>query len=265
VTTAPPLALKVENLSCTIGKYMPIADVNFHLKEGEFLALLGPTGCGKSTLLNSLAGLTKPAKGKITLFGQTQNGIHPRVGYMQQSDTALMPWRSALKNIAAGLVFCKNNLQLDKATIASHSQMWLTRVGLAGLGNHYPYQLSGGQRKRVLLAQTLIRSPALVLMDEPFGALDVLTRAQMQSELLTQWDSEPFSVLFVTHDIDEAMTLADHIIVLSAAPYSRPIAHFKTDFPRPRSINTVRYTSQYIQLHADISSALRSSHIPPLR
>jgi NitT/TauT family transport system ATP-binding protein len=179
-------------------------------------------------------------------------GVNRHAGYLFQTE-ALMPWRNALDNVTAGLEF--RGLQRDEAVLQARE--WLKRVGLGGFGDRYPHQLSGGMRKRVSLAQTLILNPQILLMDEPFSALDVQTRQLMENELLDLWSADRKSVLFITHDLEEAIALSDRVVVLSAGPETRPIGEFAIDLPRPRDVSEIRLTPRYIELHTQIWHAMK--------
>ena len=220
--------------------------------EGEFVAVVGPTGCGKSTLLNVAAGLLAPTGGSATVFGEKLRDINARAGYLFQND-ALMPWRTALQNVTVGLEF--RGIAAKEAR--SRAADWLRRVGLAAHGHKYPHELSGGMRKRVALAQTLILDPKILLMDEPFSALDVQTRSLMENELLNLWAQDRKSVVFVTHDLEEAISLSDRVVVMSAGPASRLIGEFAIDLPRPRDVSEIRLTPRFVELHRLIWQALR--------
>jgi NitT/TauT family transport system ATP-binding protein len=217
---------------------------------GEFVSVVGPTGCGKSTLLNVAAGLLEPSAGRIAVFGEPLVGINRRAGYMFQSES-LMPWRSARENVAVGLQF------RGATDAAAQADEWLRRVGLGGFGDRYPHQLSGGMRKRVSLAQTLVLDPDIILMDEPFAALDIQTRQLMENEVLALWAAKRKAVLFITHDLDEAIALSDRVVVLSAGPASHPIGEFDVDLKRPRDVAEVRTTPRFIELHQAIWAVLR--------
>ena len=203
------------------GRYVAVRDVTLSIGAGEFVSVVGPTGCGKSTLLNVAAGLLAPSSGRALVHGVPLPGINARAGYMFQSD-ALMPWRNTLDNVTAGLEFHG----VAKSAAIPKAREWLARVGLAGFEDRYPHQLSGGMRKRVALAQMLILDPEILLMDEPFSALDIQTRQLMENELLELWSANRKSVLFITHDLEEAISLSDRVIVLSAGPATRPIGEF---------------------------------------
>jgi NitT/TauT family transport system ATP-binding protein len=250
--------LALEGVTCTFpargdnAAYTAVADVSVSVGEGEFVSVVGPTGCGKSTLLNIAAGLLAPTRGGVTVFGEKLDDINSRAGYLFQSD-ALMPWRTALQNVLAGLEF--RGVAADEARPRAGD--WLKRVGLAAHGGKYPHELSGGMRKRVGLAQTLILDPKILLMDEPFSALDVQTRGLMENELLNLWSQDRKSVVFVTHDLEEAISLSDRVLVMSAGPASRVIGEFAIDLPRPRDVSEIRLTPRFVELHRLIWTALR--------
>jgi NitT/TauT family transport system ATP-binding protein len=213
---------------------------------------VGPTGCGKSTLLNVAAGLLKPSSGTLRVLGEPLAGINRRAGYMFQSE-ALMPWRSALANVTAGLEF--RGAARDDAR--RRGEDWLARVGLTGFGDRYPHQLSGGMRKRTSLAQMLILDPQILLMDEPFSALDIQTRQLMENELLELWNADRKSVIFITHDLEEAISLSDRVVVLSAGPATHPIGEFPIDLPRPRDVAEIRMAPRFIELHDQIWHSMK--------
>jgi NitT/TauT family transport system ATP-binding protein len=252
-------ALLLDGIACTFvdkedrtQRYTAVADTTIAIAPGEFVSVVGPTGCGKSTLLNVAAGLLTPSVGSVEVFGEPLTGINRRAGYMFQSD-ALMPWRSALQNVIAGLQF--RGTDPEHALELGHA--WLGRVGLNGFGDRYPHQLSGGMRKRVALAQTLILDPDIILMDEPFSALDIQTRQLMENEVLELWNASKKAVLFITHDLDEAIAMSDRVIVLSAGPATHPIGEFAIDLPRPRDVAEVRSNPRFVELHAQIWDVLR--------
>jgi NitT/TauT family transport system ATP-binding protein len=247
-------ALYFKNICVNFGDYKAVLNTSISIKDGEFVSVVGPTGCGKSTLLNIAAGLLEPSKGEIQIFGKSLNGgMSNQVGYLFQGES-LMPWRTALENITVGLEY--RNVTKNKATaLANH---WLARVGLTGHGHRYPHQLSGGMRKRVSLAQTMILDPKIILMDEPFSSLDVQTRQLMENELLDLWSSDKKSIMFITHDIEEAISLSDRVIVLSAGPETHPIAEFIIDLPRPRDMFEVRVTEKYIEYQKQIWATMKN-------
>lgn len=232
--------------------YMAVRDVTLKLGTGEFVAVVGPTGCGKSTLLNLVCGILPASSGEVSIHGTMVAGIQPGIGYMFQNE-ALLPWLTARDNVALGLRFRGD----DQAAIRRKTDEWLTRVGLAGFGDRFPHQLSGGMRKRVALAQTMIMDPRIILMDEPFSALDVQTRQLMENELLDIWSADRRTVIFVTHDLEEAICLADRVVVLSAGPGTTPIADFAIDLARPRDVTEVVHSRRYAELHAQIWGTLK--------
>jgi NitT/TauT family transport system ATP-binding protein len=232
--------------------YTAVKEVTLSIADGEFVSVVGPTGCGKSTLLNVVAGLLKPSAGQVRTFGEPLAGINRRAGYMFQSE-ALMPWRTALANVTAGLEF--RGVARDEAS--RRGEEWLERVGLGGFGDRYPHQLSGGMRKRTALAQMLILDPKILLMDEPFSALDIQTRQLMENELLELWSADRKSVIFITHDLEEAISLSDRVVVLSAGPATRPIGEFAIDLPRPRDVAEIRLTPRFIELHDRIWHSMK--------
>ncbi|MBA2547825.1 MAG: ABC transporter ATP-binding protein [Burkholderiaceae bacterium] len=278
-------ALSLRDVSCTFvsrdnpsQRYTAVDDVTLDVAPGEFVSVVGPTGCGKSTLLNVGAGLLEPSTGQVHVFGKPLVGINARAGYMFQTE-ALMPWRTARANVMAGLEF------RGVTDASERAEAWLKRVGLGGFGDRYPHQLSGGMRKRTALAQTLVLDPDIILMDEPFSALDIQTRQLMENELLDIWagageersntlsasrshaaDGRPHTggehvrkaVLFITHDLDEAIALSDRVVVMSAGPASHPIGEFVIDLPRPRDVAEVRVTPRFIDLHKAIWDVLRA-------
>lgn len=246
-------ALSLTNVTVTFtGKgssagYTAVKDTTLNIADGEFVSVVGPTGCGKSTLLNIGAGLLKASSGEVKVFGEPLIGLNAKAGYMFQSES-LMPWRSALDNVTAGLQF----RGLDAVTARAKGEDWLERVGLAGFGNRYPHEMSGGMRKRAALAQMLILDPKIMLMDEPFSALDIQTRQLMENELLQLWEQDKKSVIFITHDLEEAISLSDRVIVLAAGPATHPIGEFVIDLPRPRDVSEIRMTPRFLQLHEQI-------------
>ncbi|MFZ1907465.1 MAG: ABC transporter ATP-binding protein [Burkholderiales bacterium] len=253
-------ALALERITCTFAAredrskgYTALKDTTLVVAPGEFVSVVGPTGCGKSTLLNVAAGLLKPSAGSVTVNGERLAGINRHAGYLFQAD-ALMPWRTALDNVVAGLGF----RGLPRSQALAKGNEWLKRVGLSGFGDRYPHQLSGGMRKRVALAQTLILGPQILLMDEPFSALDIQTRQLMENELLELWSADRKSVVFITHDLEEAIALSDRVIVLSAGPETHPIGEFAIDLPRPRDVSEIRLTSHFIELHGEIWHRMKS-------
>lgn len=229
-----------------------IRDVNLTVGAGQFCAIVGPTGCGKSTTLTLTAGLESPSAGSVRVFGRPVEGITRDAGFVFQND-ALLPWKSVINNVALGPKF----RGATKNDALAEARRWLATVGLSGFESHYPHQLSGGMRKRVSLAAALINKPKLLLMDEPFSALDVQTRAIMTNELLALWDRTRPSVLFVTHDLEEAIAMADIVVVMTAGPATVK-AVYEIDLPRPRgAVQDIRFTSRFLELYQQIWEALR--------
>ncbi|GAA4251565.1 ABC transporter ATP-binding protein [Dactylosporangium darangshiense] len=227
-----------------------VHDLTISIRPGEFVAVVGPTGCGKSTTLSLVSGLEPPSSGEVLVDGAPVRGIPAGVGYMFQQD-AILPWKNVLDNVAAGPRF----RGVPKARARADAATWVERVGLAGFEAYYPHQLSGGMRKRVALAQTLVNEPKIILMDEPFSALDVQTRALMQDELLRLWAGTA-AVIFVTHDLEEAIALADRVIVLTAVPATVK-ADFTINLPRPRDVEEIRLTTAFLDIYREIWDSLR--------
>lgn len=254
-----PYALELNRISVTFHspdepaqRYTAVADTTLRIRAGEFVSVVGPTGCGKSTLLNVGAGLLEASSGEVKVFGEPLQGINRRAGYMFQTE-ALMPWRSAIGNVMVGLQY----RGVPEEDARAQAQAWLERVGLADFGDRYPHQLSGGMRKRTALAQVLALDPDIILMDEPFSALDIQTRQLMENEVLDLWAARRKAVLFITHDLDEAIAMSDRVVVLSAGPATRPIGEFEIDLPRPRDVAEVRTQPRFVQLHGQIWDVLR--------
>ena len=234
------------------GLYTAVEDATLGVRPGEFVAIVGPTGCGKSTLLNVAAGLLQPASGAVTIFDTPLGFLNRDAGYLFQSD-ALFPWKTARDNVALGLEIAGK--PRDEALLRADG--WLETVGLKGFGDRYPHMMSGGQRKRVGLAQVLIRDPKILLMDEPFGPLDAQTRQIMGNLLLQLWSAARKAVLFVTHDLEEAIALADRVVIMSAGPRARIIGDWTVPLPRPRDSFEVRLDPQFHALHREIWDVLR--------
>lgn len=234
------------------GRFDAVAESNLKVAENEFVAIVGPTGCGKSTLLNAVAGLLVPAGGTVEIGGQRLQGLNRKAGYLFQQD-ALMPWKTVLENVAIGLEIAG----LPRAQAREQARGWLEKVGLGNFGDRYPHMLSGGQRKRVGLAQVLIRNPKYLLMDEPFGPLDAQTRVIMGDLLLDLWSQDKKAVIFVTHDLEEAIALADRVVIMSAGPRARIMAEYRIPLARPREISEIRLDNQFHHIHREIWGALK--------
>ena len=235
------------------GIYTAVERATLHIGDGEFVAIVGPTGCGKSTLLNVTAGLLTPAAGKVNIFGKLLSALNLQAGYLFQSD-ALFPWKTAIENVAIGLHVA--GVAADDAQ--ARSKEWLARVGLDAFVDRYPHMLSGGQRKRVGLAQVLIRDPKILLMDEPFGPLDAQTRQIMGNLLLDLWTADRKAVLFVTHDLEEAIALSDRVVIMSAGPAARIIGDWRVPLSRPRDTSEVKLDPAFHELHREIWQKLKA-------
>lgn len=232
--------------------YQAVRDIDLKVAPGEFVSVVGPTGCGKSTLLNAAAGLLVPSGGTVDIFGQRLAGLNARAGYLFQAD-ALMPWKTARDNVAVAL----EPKHVPRAEARKRADEWLARVGLKTFVGSYPHMLSGGQRKRVALAQMLIRDPEILLMDEPFGPLDAMTRQIMGNLLLDLWAQDKKAVMFVTHDLEEAIALSDRVVVMSAGPAATIIADFTVGLARPRDTSEIRLDPEFHRIHKEIWSSLR--------
>ncbi len=244
-----PPAITFKNISRSFGAYTAVSGIDLEISAGKFVSVVGPSGCGKSTLLNLAAGLIAPSTGDVSVFGSPLNGLNRRAAYMFQQD-ALLPWKTVLENVGLGLRF--------RGTFnEAEARQWVERVGLAAFADKFPSQLSGGMRKRVAMAQCWIVDPDILLMDEPFSALDVHTRMRMEGELLDLWTGSPKTVLFVTHDLEEALSLSDEVVVLSAGPASRIIARHAIDLPRPRNLMDIRTEPRFAELYREIWAQLK--------
>ncbi|MGL5362024.1 MAG: ABC transporter ATP-binding protein [Bosea sp. (in: a-proteobacteria)] len=232
--------------------YTAVTGINLEVAAGEFVSIVGPTGCGKSTLLNAAAGLLQPSGGKVDILGAPLVGLNGRAGYLFQQD-ALMPWKTALDNVAVAL----EPMNVPRAEALERARVWLARVGLRAFVDRYPHMLSGGQRKRVALAQMLIRDPEILLMDEPFGPLDAQTRQIMGNLLLDLWSRDKRAVMFVTHDLEEAIALSDRVVVMSAGPAAGIVADYRVPLERPRDIAEIRLEKAFHDIHRDIWASLR--------
>lgn len=244
-----PHAITFEKISRSFGGYTAVDGIDLEIGLGKFVAVVGPSGCGKSTLLNLAAGLIAPTRGSVSLFGTPLSGLNRRAAYMFQQD-ALLPWKTVLENVGLGLRF-------RGAFSEAKAREWVNRIGLATFADKFPSQLSGGMRKRVAMAQCWIVDPDILLMDEPFSALDIHTRTRMEGELLDLWTGSQKTVLFVTHDLEEALSLSDEVVVLSAGPASHIIARHMIDLPRPRDLMDIRTDPQFAELYREIWAELK--------
>ena len=247
----PPKAVELKNVAVRFGSFTAIDNVNLSVADGEFVAVVGPTGCGKSTILNLVTGLLPAAKGNVEIFGKRLAGLNGESGYMLQQE-ALLPWKTALDNVALGLVF--QGMPVEEARKCAAP--WMAKVGLKGFEHRYIHQMSGGQRKRVAMAQTLIMSPRIVLMDEPFSALDVHTRRLMHRILLNLWQEDRRSLIFITHDLEEAIALADRVVVMSAGPAAQVVGEVRITLPRPRDVSALATTDEFLRLYRELWSLL---------
>jgi NitT/TauT family transport system ATP-binding protein len=234
------------------GTYRAVESASLDVADGEFVAIVGPTGCGKTTLLNVAAGLFPPSTGRVEIFGSDLEGLNRQSGYLFQAE-ALFPWKTALDNVAIGL----EPMGVARDEARRRAQEWLVRVGLGQFGPRYPHMLSGGQRKRVGLAQVLIRDPKILLMDEPFGPLDAQTRQIMGNLLLELWSADRKAVMFVTHDLEEAIALSDRVVIMSAGPAARIIGDWRVPIARPRDIGEVKLERAFHELHREIWKMLK--------
>ncbi|MFP3466852.1 ABC transporter ATP-binding protein [Leifsonia sp. SIMBA_070] len=232
--------------------FTAIHDVTLTVEPGQFCAIVGPTGCGKSTTLAQVSGLERPSAGSVSVGGRLVEGITSGVSYMFQADS-LFPWKTVLANVMIGPIL----LGTPKREATALAMDWLRRVGLAGFEDRYPHQLSGGMRKRVAMAAALINNPRILLMDEPFGALDVQTKAIMQTELLGLWEDLRPSVLFITHDLDEAVALSDRVVIMTSSPGTVKDV-FDVDLPRPRGdVQEIRHEERFLEIQGRIWESLR--------
>jgi NitT/TauT family transport system ATP-binding protein len=243
------------------GSYCALDQISFSIAAGTFCAIVGPSGCGKSTLLNLMAGLAAPSSGSLRIGGAELTGVNPRATYMFQQD-ALLPWKDVRDNVALGLTLTR----VSRAEAHARADAWLARVGLTAFARHFPAQLSGGMRKRVAMAQNWIIDRDILLMDEPFSALDIHTRQRMESELLGLWEeSGRKTIVFVTHDLEEAIALADRVVVLSAGPASRVVSEHAVTLDRPRDLLELRTQLAFVELYRAVWADLRGEVIKSQR
>lgn len=236
--------------------FKAVAPTTLSVADDAFVSIVGPTGCGKSTLLNAVAGLLKPASGAVSILGKPLAGLNTDAGYLFQQD-AVMPWKTALDNVAIALEIA--GVRREEAL--AEARTWLGKVGLSRFVDRYPHELSGGQRKRVGLAQVLIRRPKILLMDEPFGPLDAQTRQIMGNLLLDLWAADRKAVLFVTHDLEEAIALSDRVLIMSAGPEARVIGDHRIDLARPRDASEIRTDPRFHEIYKAIWSQLKAEVI----
>jgi NitT/TauT family transport system ATP-binding protein len=232
------------------GGAQAVADVTLNVKAGEFISIVGPSGCGKTTILNLLAGLIPLQRGSINVAGKRPRAGRHDIAYMLARD-CLFPWRTAIQNAMVGTEF----RGMSKTEGRQRAAGFLKRVGLDGFADHYPKALSHGMRQRVALARTFAMGSSILLMDEPFGALDAQTKMQLEDLLLDLWSDERRSVVFITHDLSEAVTLSDRVIVMSARP-GRIVDNISIPLPRPRSVRSLQKDPAYHELYAKVWSRL---------
>jgi len=251
--------LRVRDLAVGYGAEPVIEGVNLEVAPGKFVSLVGPSGSGKTSILRAVSGLLTPRSGGIEL-----NGSSDSLGFLFQDD-ALLPWRTARENVALGLRIRK----LPTKAAESEADAWLARLGLEGFGARFPHELSGGQRKRVAIAQILALKPKLLLMDEPFASLDAIVRTRITQELLNWVEREQLSVLLVTHDLEEALTVSDTVYLLSQGPRARILASYIVAIPRPRDIFASRKHPNFAplleRLWNDMSSAMNGAEFEAQR
>ena len=220
--------------------------MDLFVRQGELVALVGPSGCGKTTVLNLLAGQVEPVSGSVRLAGEPVKGMLPSVGYISQADT-LLPWRTVLDNVALAMELRGT----DKAVRRERAAALMAQMGLAGFENNWPRELSGGMKKRAAIARVLAVDPAILMMDEPFAPLDALTRQKLQDDILALWETTGATILYVTHDLTEAITLAGRVILMSARP-GRVVKTYDIDLPRPRRVMDVKFSPRFVELERTI-------------
>ena len=250
--------LELENVSVSFPQkkgrppLIALEDMALCVEEGELVVLVGPSGCGKTTVLNVLAGQISPVVGQVRLAGEPVNGVLPSMGYISQSDT-LLPWRTVLDNVALAMEL----RGIPKTQRRERARVLMAKMGLAGFEENYPRELSGGMKKRAAIARVLAVDPAILMMDEPFAPLDALTRQRLQDDLLSLWESTGCTILYVTHDLTEAITLADRVVLLSHRP-GRVVGEYPIDLPRPRRVMDVKFSPQFVALEKAIWQDLRA-------
>ena len=241
--------LTINSVEARFGETLALAKIDLEVKNGEFITFVGPSGCGKTTLMNVIAGLQQPTSGHVMMDGADIAGKPGHVGYMFQKDL-LIPWRTVTGNIVLGAALTGRATKADRTA----ARELAARYGLGDFVDHYPHALSGGMRQRVALMRTLAFHKDVLLLDEPFGALDAQTRLEMQQWLLEVWADSGRTVLFITHDVDEAVFLADRVVVMSARPGRIQAVH-EVAVPRPRTVDTLM-TSEFMELKSQVLSGL---------
>jgi len=229
-----------------------VQDISLTIESGRFVSIVGPSGCGKSTLLKMVSGLERPSAGSISVSGTPVRGMRRDVGFVFQTD-ALLPWKTLRDNVGLALRY----RGVARAEASRRAQDWLSRVGIGSLGDRYPHQVSGGQRKRASICATMVYEPELMLMDEPFSALDVQTRDLIETDVLRVWEElGNQSIIFVTHDLEEAIAMSDRVIVLTRGP-GRIKADYTIDLPRGRDVREIRSDPRFAEIYQKIWGDLR--------
>jgi len=250
--------IRIEQLSKTFirgeREVTVLTSVNLEIEQGSFVVIVGPSGCGKSTLLNIVAGLLPATSGHVFYRDNLMGEPHPEIGYLTQKDT-LMPWRNVESNIKMPLEI-QGRSKAERTRLA---QELIARVGLKGFEKHYPHELSGGMLRRACLARMLSADPETLLMDEPFGALDAQLRLELQAELLNLWSGSNKTVLFITHDIEEAIVLGDRVVVLGLG--GRVVLDTPVHLPRPRDAAKTRFQPEFVALHERLWQALFEARV----
>jgi NitT/TauT family transport system ATP-binding protein len=242
----------LSSIQVSFSEHTAIENLSFEIPSGQFVSIVGPTGCGKSSVLNLVAGLLKPSAGLVRTGGRELAGVNHDAGYMFQQD-ALLPWKTCLENVMLGPIL-RGRPKVEALGDARH---WLDRVGLGGFEGRYPSQLSGGQKKRVAMAQVLINRLPILLLDESFSALDVQTRTIMENKLLDLWQELKATVLFVTHDLEEAIALSDRVLLFKAGPRATLKADYPIRLPRPRNVAEARFIPGFAELYRTLWSSLK--------
>lgn len=245
------IMISIENISKKYGDFQAIERVDLHIQKGEFVVLLGASGCGKSTLLNLVAGFEKPTTGKVVVNGREVTDVDPHCGMVFQQ-YALFPWLTVKENVAFGLKM-KGLAKVERAQIA---QRYIEMVGLKGFENKFPNALSGGMRQRVSIARVLANDPDVILLDEPFAALDAMTRQVLQDELLDIYEKSKKTIIFITHSIDEALLLSTRMLIMGARP-GKIVTDIHNDLPMPRT-SEVQLSPRYNELKAQIWETVQS-------
>ena len=263
-----PPVIEFKNVSKTFNpgertQFTALRDINFTIDDiphyGEFIGIVGPSGCGKSTILNLIHGFDDvypPTTGEVLVRGRKVAGPGRDRGMIFQKYSSF-PHRTVLENVTFGLELNESELKLGRSERVARARDWIRKVGLAGHEHKYPHQLSGGQQQRVAIARSLVLKPQIILMDEPFSALDIQTRQLMENEVLDLWAASRKAVLFITHDLDEAIAMSDRVVVMSAGPASHPIGEFPINLPRPRDVAEIRTLPEFVALHEQIWAVLR--------